>query len=86
MNHKPQVMSGRQIQTMIFTHDECSRIEFRQFFDANGDHIEGIESQIFVAEWPEHCTTMQHLSDATIHGPYESESEAMSCHDGAELY
>lgn len=86
MKHKPQVMSGQLIQTLIFAHDDCTRPEFRQFFDENGDHVEGVAEQIFVAEWPEHCVTMQHFSDATIHGPYESASEAMSCHDGAELY
>jgi hypothetical protein len=82
--HAPQVLSGRQLINLIC--DQNLESKHRQFFSSEGDPLGSVYDQFFIAEWPECCTTMQHLSDAAIHGPYESESEAMSCHDGAEIY
>lgn len=84
MKHKPQVMSGRQLVNLVCDQDLESK--YQHLFNEEGDPVGSVYDNFFVAEWPECCVTMQHLSDATVHGPYESESEAMSCHDGAEIY
>lgn len=84
MKHKPQVMSGRQLINRIC--DEGAEDQHRQFFTSEGDPIGSVYDHFYVAVWPDCCVTMQHFSDASVHGPYESESEAMSCHDGAEIH
>jgi len=83
MKHKLQVLSGRQIVDRIWDHEDISA--FPQFIDSDGEAKEEVYDQFFVCDWPEHCTTTQHLGDATIHGPYESRSEAMSFHKNAEM-
>jgi hypothetical protein len=84
MKHKPQVFSGRQIVDRIWDHEDISG--FPQFIDSDGGGAkEGVCDQFFVCDWPECCVTTQSLGDATIHGPYESKSEAMSCHENAEM-
>ena len=83
MKHKPQVLSGRQLTNRIMEEDLDK--QYSHLFTEDGDPVGQVYDQFWVAEWPECCVTMQHFSDATVHGPYESESEAMSCHDGAEI-
>lgn len=82
--HKPKVLSGRQLVNAVC--DQDLERQYGHLFSSEGDPIGGVYDQFFVAEWPECCVTTQHLIDATVHGPYESESEAMSCHDAAEMY
>lgn len=84
MKHNPQVLSGRQLINRIC--DESAEDTHGQFFTSEGDPVGHVYDRFYVAEWPECCITTQHIVDAAIHGPYESESEAMSCHDGAEVY
>lgn len=82
--HAPQVLSGRQLVNLIC--DQNLESQHHSFFNGEGDPVGSVYDHFFVAEWPDCCVTTQHLADASIHGPYESESEAMSCHDGAEMY
>ena len=86
MKHKPEVYSGRQLINRIMDHEQIADHDFSSVIGDDDEPIESAYDQFFVVCWPEHCITRHSLGDASIHGPYESESEAMSCHDGAELY
>lgn len=81
--HAPQVLSGRLLINLVC--DQDLDRQYSHLFSDEGDPIGSVYDQFYVAVWPDCCTTMQHLSDASVHGPYESESEAMSIHDGAQI-
>ena len=86
MKHKPELYTGRQLANRILDHEQTDCHDFSVILDDDDNPREELYASFFVCDWPEHCVTTQHLGDATIHGPYESESEALSIHEDAVEY
>lgn len=86
MKHKPELYTGRQLADRVLGKEESGVHDFSCIVDDDNNPREELYDSFFVIEWPEHCVTRQHLGDASIHGPYETESEALSIHPGAEQY
>lgn len=84
--HTPKVFSGHGLANRIAEHEEIDQHDFSMIMDDDGDIVEGAANKWFVVQWPDHCTTEQHLGDAYISDPYATEDEAIADNPGAELY
>lgn len=72
---EPKVISGTKLADMACD-QFCDAGQFDFILDSDGEVLEGLLSEWFVIQWPDHCTTEQHLGDAYVYGPYGSEQEA----------
>lgn len=50
--------------------------DFPMLLNADARMLPELAGKLMVAQWPEHCVTKQHLFDANIFGPYETEEVA----------
>lgn len=66
-------MSSDQLVDRIYGYDDPC--QFSEFIDENFDILPECNNKYFVAMWGENCQS-KHIGDATIHGPFDSESEA----------
>lgn len=73
----PSVVSA--VDLANFAADQCNDPgDFPQLFTDDFVVRPEIVGKWFVTQWPDHCVTQQHLGDATIYGPYDTQAEALA--------
>ena len=86
MKHTPKVFSGTALANRILASENIDDHDFSMVVTDDRKKVTGVENKVYVVEWPEHCTTEQHLGDATIFDAYDTVAEALSAYPNAELY
>lgn len=86
MKHTPKVFSGGALANRIIASEQIEDHDFSMVVTDDGEAVDGIEELFFVVQWPDCCTTEQHLGDATISDGYGTAAEALSAYPNAELY
>ena len=70
----PQVCSAENLANFAIA--QWTGQEFREILTNDGNMRDDAHGKWFVCVWHDNCRTSKHLSDADIHGPFNSESEA----------
>jgi hypothetical protein len=73
--HKPEVAKAEDVFNRFYTQiDDCFVATYGWLTNDDRDFLAA--GKWCMIDWPEHCITKRHISDATIHGPYDTEAEA----------
>mgnify|MGYP007062849043 CR=1 FL=1 len=80
MKHKPQIVQASRLADVACEQCDGEYQRFPEVLTTFGEFKTEAKGKWFACVWGDNCVTTQHLGDATIHGPYDTEVEAKEIH------